>query len=252
MEHAWFLLSGMVGRMLRGARYSHTSLSRDDDQPHVRKHRRVYAPLLVALGEPLMKLLDTGVRVLPQRAWEDRERRLYGELYGAAVGVDGGVLTLPMLGGETLAAVLEDAALAAAAKREAIRLAVVALVAFHQAGHTHGDAMAANVLVDLDAGVARWFDFETVHDARRSMTWRRADDVRALLATCLLRTPPADFSATLHVILDGYADRDVERLLATCFSPGYRRPLAFHLGQAPLSFEQYRAIDRELRARAGA
>ena len=54
------------------------------------------------------------------------------------------------------------------------------------------DAMAENVLVDLDAGVARWFDFETVHEASRPQIWRRADDVRALLATCLLRTAPGN------------------------------------------------------------
>ena len=57
-------------------------------------------------------------------------------------------------------------------------------------GFTHGDAMAENVMVDLEAGVAHWFDFETIHDSRRPMAWRRADDVRALLVTCLVRTVP--------------------------------------------------------------
>ena len=44
---------------------------------------------------------------------------------------------------------------------------------------THADAMAENVLIDLEGGVAHWFDFETVHDTGRPLVWRRADDVRA-------------------------------------------------------------------------
>jgi hypothetical protein len=250
-ERAWFRLSGILGAMLRGARYSSASVSCDDGAPHVRKRRRWYAPFLVALGDPLVKLLDTGVRVLPQREWEDRERGLYRELYGETIDTDRGVLVLPHLRGETLAAILECGDHGRRARDEAIRLAAVALVALHRAGHTHGDAMAGNVLVDLDAGVARWFDFETVHDARRSITWRRADDVRALLATCLLRTPAADFDETLHLILDSCADADVERVLAASFTSGLHRPLAFHLGQAPLTFEQYGAVRRVLRARLG-
>ncbi len=45
-------------------------------------HRLFYAPLLVWLGGPLVRLLDTGVRVLPQREWEERERQLYRSLHG--------------------------------------------------------------------------------------------------------------------------------------------------------------------------
>ena len=110
--------------------------------------------------------------------------------------------------------------------------------------------MAENVLVDLDAGVAHWFDFETVHDAERLMDWRRADDVRALLATCLLRTAPQEFPATLRRILDVYGDTNVTRLLATSFTSAFQRPLVFHLGQAALSFPAYQEIARLLRQHA--
>ena len=111
--------------------------------------------------------------------------------------------------------------------------------------------MAENVLVDLLAGVAQWLDFETVHDTSRPMAWRRADDVRALLVTCLLRTVPAKRAGTLQLILDAYADEGVTRVLATGFTSVWRRPLTFHLAQAGLSFQDYREIARLLSERLG-
>jgi hypothetical protein len=112
--------------------------------------------------------------------------------------------------------------------------------------------MAENVLVDLEAGVAHWFDFETVHDSSRPMAWRRADDVRALLVTCLVRTVPEKRGETLKFILDVYADEEVTRLLATSFTSVFRRPLTFHLAQAALSFQCFREIARLLKERPSA
>lgn len=111
--------------------------------------------------------------------------------------------------------------------------------------------MAENVLVDLEAQVAHWFDFETIHDLRRPMAWRRADDVRALLVTCLVRTGPEKLAGTLQLILDVYPDEGVTRLLATSFTSVLRRPLSFHLAQAGLSFQRFREIARLLRTRLG-
>ena len=124
--------------------------------------------------------------------------------------------------------------------------------------------MAENVLIDLaprrcsgrpehsskgEAGVAHWFDFETIHDPSRPMAWRRADDVRALLVTCLVRTVPEKLAETLHLILDVYPDEGVTRLLATIFASVFRRSLTFHLAQAGLSFQYFREIARLLRER---
>ncbi|MCH7917983.1 MAG: hypothetical protein IIC50_08345 [Planctomycetes bacterium] len=64
----------------------------------------------------------------------------------------------------------------------------------------------------IEAGVAHWFDFETLHDLRRPLAWRRADDVRALLVTCLVRTVPEELAETLQLILDVYPDEGVTRL----------------------------------------
>jgi serine/threonine protein kinase len=251
-ERNYFLLSLALGRVLRSGRYSKTRIVNQDGECQVRKHRSFYAPLLVWLGEPLVKILDAGMRVLPEREWQERERLIYQRLRSESIMIDAdGVLVLPYLRGETLARLLEDPKLEESARESAIELAVNALAEFHRVGLTHGDAMAENVMVDLEAGVANWFDFETVHDSRRSMVWRRADDVRALLATCLLRTRPEHFAGTLNRIVDIYADEEVTRILATFFTSVFQRPLSFHLAQAGLSLQHFREISRLLRERVG-
>jgi hypothetical protein len=209
-----------------------------DGQRLVRKHRRFYAPLLIWMSGLLVRILDTGVRVLPQRNWEQRERRIYQRLHGASIRVDAdGMLVLPVLGGHALAMLLEEPELEESIRRRAMEHAAIALAEFHRLGFTHADAMAENVLVDLEAGVAHWFDFETIHDTSRPLTWRRADDVRALLVTCLVRTAREKRVETLEFILDVYADEDVTRVLATSFTSVWRRSLTFHLLQARLSFQ---------------
>ena len=251
-ERAYFLPCSGLGRLLRAGRYSKTRIGSRDAELEVRKRRLFYAPLLVWLGGHLVRLLDTGVRVLPQRDWEERERHLCLSLRGAAIRVeDDGTLVLPRLPGDTLATVLEAPNLDGSVRQTAIELAVVALADFHARGFTHGDAMAENVMVDLEAGVAHWFDFETVHESSRLTMWRRADDVRALLATCLLRTAPGKVTETLQFILDVYGDEGVIRVMAESFTSVWRRPLTFHLGQAALSFQCFRKIGRLLRERLG-
>ena len=79
------------------------------------------------------------------------------------------------------------------------------------------------------------------------MAWQRADDLRALLVTSLVRTAPERRAETLQLILDVYADAEVTRLLAASFTSVFHRPLTFHLAQAGLSFQCFRAIDRLLR-----
>ena len=268
VERAYFLLCLLLGRLLRAGRYSKARIVHQcgECEAEVRKHRLFYAPLLVAMGGLLVRLLDTGVRVLHQRDWEERERLVYRSLYGTSIRIDvDGTLILPRLAGDPLATLLEDPDLAESVRKRAIVLAVVALGEFHRLGFTHGDAMAENVMVDLasrrrstlehssegPAEVARWFDFETAHEPSRSVAWRRADDVRALLVTCLRRTVREKLAETLQLILDVYADEAVTRHLAASFTAVLRRPLTFHLAQAGLSLQSFREIARLLRERIG-
>ena len=248
VERAYFLGCLALGRLLRSGRYSRTLIVHEDGALQVRKHRLFYAPFLIWMGDPLLRILDTGVRVLPQRAWEAREHQLYQSLHGASIRVDaGGTLLLPCLPGETLANRLENSEVEESVREKAIELAVVALSELHGRGFTHGDAMAENVMIDLEAGIAHWFDFETIHDSSRPIAWRRADDVRALLTTCLLRTPPVQLAGTLELIVDRYGDQEVTQLLATRFTSVWRRALTLHLGQAQLSFRYFGEIARLLK-----
>lgn len=249
---AYFLLCRALGKLLRSARYSTTRIVYQDGEPQVRKHRRFYAPLMVWMAGPLIRLLDTGVRVLSQRDWEERETLIYRSLRDRSIRIDAdGMLVLPRLAGETLATLLEDPELAEPDRKRAIAQAVLALAEFHAQGFSHGDAMAENVMVDLEAGVAHWFDFETAHESSRPVAWRRADDVRALLVTCVVRTVPEKLAGTVQLILDVYPDESVTRHLALSFTSVWRRSLAFHLAQAGLSLQQFREIARLLRERFG-
>jgi hypothetical protein len=236
----------MLGRLLRSGKYSTARIVyQDNGEREVRKSRLFYAPLLVWLGGPLMTVLNTGVRVLPRQPWEERERNIYQSLYGASIRIDNdGTLILPCLAGAPLATLLEEES--PLDKKSAIERAVVALAEFHRLGFTHGDAMAENVMVDVETGVARWFDFETIHASDRSVVWRRADDVRALLVTCVSRTVAERRAETVRLILDTYADEEVRRVLATSFTPVFRRALIFHLAQAGLSYECFQEIARSL------
>lgn len=248
MMRAYFLLCLALGRLLRSGKYSTARVIDQHGELQVRKCRLFYAPLLVWMGGPLMRLLDTGVRVLPQSDWQERERRVYRDLYGTSIRIDGdGTLVLPCLAGESLATLLDDPDLEESVRKKVIERAVVSLAELHRLGLTHGDAMAENVMIDLEAGVAHWFDFETIHESSRPMGWRRADDVRALLVTCLVRTAAEERAATLAFILDVYGDEDVTRVLAASFTSVWRRSLTFHLAQAGLSFQCFREIARLLR-----
>jgi hypothetical protein len=250
-ERAYFLVSLALGRLLRSGRYSTVRIVGSGGEREVRKRRRFHAPFLVWIGGLLLRVLDTGVRVLPQREWEQQERRMNWSLRGTSIRIDDGTLVLPCLAGETLAALLGNPDVGESVRTRAIELAASALAELHRLGFTHADAMAENVLVDLDAGVAEWFDFETVHDAGRSMEWRRADDLRALLFTCLVRTVPEKRGENLQLILDVYEDERIADILAANCSSILRRPLTFHLAQAPMSLQSFQAIARLLRERLG-
>ena len=103
-ERAYFSLCLVLGRLLRAGRYSNARIVSQDGQLEVRKHRSFYAPPLVWLGESLVRILDTGVRVLPQRDWEKRECHAYRSLTGTSIRIDpDGTLVLPCLAGRTLA-----------------------------------------------------------------------------------------------------------------------------------------------------
>lgn len=245
-ERLYFNASLRVGRLLRAGRYSDVQVVGEHGRAEIRKRRRFYAPLLVRLSGPVFRALGTGMRVLPQQAWIDRERQLYARLERPPVRVEGSTLVLPVLPGTTLSLLLADRALSPSDRASAIGLAGQALAELHGRGITHGDAMAENVLVDLAGGAAHWFDFETVHDGDRPAAWCRADDLRALVTTSLVATPADEIGGTLTAFSEAYRNDDAWSRLAEHFTRVVQRPLPFHLGQAPLPAAHYRAVARLL------
>ena len=138
LGRAYFHPCLALGRLLRSTRYSKARIVFEDGKPVVRKSRAFYAPLLVLLSDPLMRILDTGVRILSQRGWEERELAIYRCLYDSSIRIEAdGVLGLPLLPGKTLANLLEVATLEHPVRMAAIEASVVALAKFHRKGFTH-------------------------------------------------------------------------------------------------------------------
>ena len=245
VQRSYFFLCLALGRLLRASRYTAVRIVPQNGNVVLHKKREFYAPPLIRLAGLLFAILNTGVRVLPQREWEVRERAMWQRLRAVSIRVDaGGVLVFPLLAGHTLAALLEDPALSASRRRAALVHAVTALAELHREGFTHGDAMAENVFVDLEAGGAHWLDFETAHDSSRPIAWRRADDLRALIDSCVRRTATGTETDTIELVLRVYADEAVTSVLRSSFTSVWQRALIFHLAQAPLSFQRYQAVRR--------
>ena len=206
------------------------------------KRRTWFGPALVRLGALLMWATDSGVRVLPGAPWLAAERGAYRRLYGRAVHRRGRDLILPRLPGAPLAELLDGAGHDESSRQAGLATAAAALAAFHRGGSTHGDATAANVLIDA-AGGARWFDFETAHAPRRRWRWRCADDLRALLQSAARGVATGVLAGRVEAVLDGYGDARMAVELARALESGWRA-LPYHLGQAPLSRDQAAALRR--------
>ena len=145
-ERVYFSLCLAMGRLLRSARYAKVRMVPQDDAPRVRKRRAFYAPLLIFLSDPLVWILDAGVRVLPQRDWEERERRLYRSLHGAPIRRDpDGTLVLPCLPGETLATLLEKPELEESVRERAIAPAGGEVAGSDRLGDSQRDGLARSV-----------------------------------------------------------------------------------------------------------
>ena len=247
VERTWFLSCQILGRVFRGSHYSRVEVVERDTVWAVRKRRVKLAPLLVWVAGGLYRMLSTGVRVLPQRAWEARERELYAALYQSEVVVeDDGTLVLPSLRGRILAQLLADPRVNGATRLRAVELAVLALAELHARGFTHADAMAENVMIDLDAQVASWFDFENAHDPSRTTDWRRADDLRALLSSCLWHTSLDGRTEIMRHVLRTYGSSEVTRIVTKQLRPVTGRARAFHLGQAPMSYREFRELSQSV------
>ncbi len=208
----------------------------------VEKRRTPAAYFLIPPGNLLLALHPVAVAVVNVEDWARWEGHLYRRLYGSVVRRDGQTLLLPRLPGEPVSDQLHDP--------RAMPAAVAALWDLHQRDLrglplSHGDAAVENVL--FDGRTARWFDFDAMHDQRRSPRLRHADDLRALLFSAVGRAPER-LDAILSAVLT-YPDRSVLRRLITLASSRRLALSPYHHGQALMSAYMHAELLSELRYR---
>ncbi len=211
--------------------------------PLIAKRRRWFGPLLIGPGNLYLRLLGSGVRVLPRAEWRARERALYRRLHGIELETGPrGWLILPRWPGVVLADHARSRLDPAPARLRGLGAACRALWDLHRVELpradggcerlSHGDATIRNVVFDPGTGEARWFDFDTAHDPGLAPAWRHGDDLRALVYSAVESFADVPVALLLGTVQDAYADPGPWKQLRDRLARGalHRSPL--HLAQA--------------------
>jgi len=243
-----------LGLLMRHVKACRTR--RQADAGQFIRARTWYAACLIPPGNWYLTWLSTGVSILPTRRWLDWECRMHAELSPLLAQRAGRRLVLPRIAGESLADILSSPTPDPLHKDRAVRLAAAALVRTHRhhvlwpdgvtRPFSHGDATARNVLCDVAGGRATWIDFETLHDPRRTVAWRQADDLRALIWSAAESIGSGAYEALCTAILDSVSAAAVLHELARVAASG--RPNVYHLAQGALSPTLHRRLCRILAA----
>lgn len=258
---ARFALAAWCGRALYRLKLGRVSSLQREGEAFYLKARHRHSAALISAGNAIQKLRRGELLGLHQRewlAWEEQCGALaWPREVGARSQVLGGALLCPALPGEPLRAILRskqslESRLRAVelAARELQRLQSLEM-RFPDGGlraWSHGDAHAGNVLVDVEAGSASWFDFETVHAAWCPPAWRHADDLRALAYSCAACCCAGDSEPLAQALAHAIeCPRLRVELLAQsrCLQ---RRARAFHLAQAPMRWAGHQGFGRALQA----
>ncbi len=251
--------AGWLGPALAKVRINAVEPRREPGRPPlIAKRRRWFGRWLIVPGNLYLRWLGSGVLVLPDRAWRDRERAVHRRLHGIECETDPrGWLLLPEWPGFVLASYASDPRNPPGVRILALSAAARALRAFHRAdtagtdgtgGHPgHGDATLRNVIFDPATRQARWFDFDTVHAPSVPEPARHADDLRALLYSALEVLADLPVSALYGVVRDAYGDPGPWRHLRDHLA---RRPLhsdVFHFAQARPTLARREELERLLR-----
>jgi hypothetical protein len=182
--------------------------------PTIAKRRRWFGPLLIGPGNLYMRLLGSGVRILPGADWRARERALHRALHGIELETGPrGWLILPRWPGVVLADHARSRLDPAPARLRGLGAASRALRDLHRVELpradggcerlSHGDATLRNVLFDPGTGEARWFDFDTAHDPGLAPAWRHGDDLRALVYSAVESFADVPVALLLRTSRDG-------------------------------------------------
>lgn len=211
--------------------------------PTIAKRRRWFAPLLIGPGNLYLRLLESGVRVLPAAEWKARERAVHRTLYGIDLETDPhGWLILPRWPGVVLADYAQTHHNSPPARLRGLAAASRALLVLHRIELTrsdgicellsHGDATLRNVLFDPETGEARWFDFDTAHDPSLPPSWRHGDDLRALLYSAVESFADVPVTLLLRTVGEDYPDPAPWEQLRDRLARGPLHRCPFHFAQA--------------------
>lgn len=240
-----------LGLALRHVKTCRTRPPRKQAELVFTRTRPLYAVCLIRLSNRYLGWSSTGLSILPTCQWLDWECRLHAELSGL-IAQRGGrrILVLPQIEGEELAVILSSPDKSLQYKSRSLRLAAAALVHAHHHSvlypdgvsrpFSHGDATARNVICNFAGSHATWIDFETVHDPRRTVAWRQADDLRALIWSAAEITGPDAYSAVCNAVLSPVSDAAILSELE-CMTANVC-PAVYHFAQGSLSFAHYRRL----------
>lgn len=208
--------------------------------PTIAKRRRWFGPLLIGPGNLYLRLLGSGVRVLPGAEWRARERALHRVLHGIELETGPrGWLILPRWPGVVLADHARSRLDPAPARLQGLDAACRALWDLHRVEMlgadggpeplSHGDATLRNVLFDPGTGEARWFDFDTAHAPGLAPAWRHGDDLRALVYSAVESFADVPVALLLLTVREAYADPGPWEQLRDRLARGalHRSPLHF-------------------------
>lgn len=211
-----------------------------------RRYRR--ARILVPLGNMYLRLQGAMSEVLPSQIWIEWESTIGGPT-GSSIRAsdDRAALELPFIEGVSLEDVLRsDASLQI--KLQSISRAAKALRNLHRRRITacgvsdwplsHGDATCRNVIVNDEANVTTWIDFDTRHRVHLIAVCRQADDLRTLVCSCACWLDRANYPALIEAACVGYCDDEVITEMQRLFR-GWRCPNVFQLAQAPLNVQKF-------------
>lgn len=185
--------------------------------PTIAKRRRWFGALLIGPINLYLRLLKSGVRILPGAEWRSRECALHRVLHKIELKTSPrGWLILPRWPGVVLADYARSRVAPAPERLRGLCAASRALRDLHLVELrsangvcdrlSHGDATLRNVLFDPGTGDARWFDFDTAHDPGLAPAWRHGDDLRALVYSAVESFDDMPVAHLLHTVWDAYDD----------------------------------------------
>jgi hypothetical protein len=244
----------LVARYVYSVKLCDVQRVRREGQEFYRKQRLPRSTLLVASSNWWLRHNGGTLYGLSETEWLDWECRLAPEAQGRPVKVQGNVLWTPGFSGVSLRTWLSSR-IEPVAKQHAFMAAIRELRRLHSLdtsfpdGTTrlwsHGDSHAGNVFFDAVHHGVTWFDFEAIHAAHLSASWRHADDVRALIFSSAAYLPlqrVEDLALWAVAALNKPTDRAVLQELSLMVRQMQKRPTLFQLAQAPLDFLRHQRL----------